>query len=305
MGTKARETETEFDDLGLYMKELNQYPLLTAEEERRLAGLVWEARVAQEGLADGEASPASQRRQREGAIARRRLLEGNFFLVVSIATRYTLHGFSLLDLIQEGNLGLIRAADKFDYRVGTRFSTYATYWIRQSISRFIGAHRHAVRLPSHQAELLNRYHRTRTQLAQSQGSEPTTRDIARAMDVSLAQVEAILRITQPALSLESTDESDEQPLGEILEDQQATPVGELVAEALLRDDVARVMEALTPRESRVLELRFGLRDGSPRTLSAIAQRLGVTKERIRQIERQAIGKLRASQQVAHLLDYVA
>lgn len=305
MKAKSREIDPESGSLALYMQDINQYALLTPGEERRLARLMWEGRAADARLAAGDTSAATQQAVREGARARRQLIQGNFFLVVSIATRYVGLGFGLLELIQEGNLGLIRAADRFDYQRGTRFSTYATYWIRQNIARFIGTQRHAMRLPSHQAEALHRYRRTRARLAQDWGRDPSTHEVAEAMEARPEQVETLLRLTQPALSLERGIEAGDRPLGDSLEDKEAEPVEQQVADRLLKDEVAIALESLSTRESKIIELRFGLRDGQPHTLETIARRLGLTKERIRQIESQALDKLRTGGQVTHLRDFLA
>jgi RNA polymerase primary sigma factor len=293
-------------NLTLYMREINRHSLLKADEERQLAQAMFMGREAAVALLEGREQTADQERLRdEGQRARSRLIQCNFFLVVSIAKKYRNQGFGLLDLIQEGNLGLIRAVDKFDYRRGTRFSTYATYWIRQNISRYIGTQRHAVRLPSHQAEALSRYKRVHTELAQQMQRQPSLEQVAAAMEMPLVALTHLLQVTQPSLSLESPEESDDRPLGDVLEEQGQPGVDEVVTETLLREAVGEVLATLTMRESRVLELRFGLRDGEPRTLEAIATRFGLTKERIRQIEGEALSKLRRSKRSLPLREYLA
>ncbi|HEX8681256.1 MAG TPA: sigma-70 family RNA polymerase sigma factor [Ardenticatenaceae bacterium] len=293
-------------NLTLYMREINRHSLLKADEERHLAQVMFMGREAAVALLEGREQTADLERLRdEGHHARSRLIQCNFFLVVSIAKKYRNQGFGLLDLIQEGNLGLIRAVDKFDYRRGTRFSTYATYWIRQNISRYIGTQRHAVRLPSHQAEALSRYKRVHTELAQQMQRQPSLEQVAAAMEMPLVALTHLLQVTQPSLSLESPEESDDRPLGDVLEEQGQPGVDEVVTETLLREAVGEVLATLTMRESRVLELRFGLRDGEPRTLEAIATRFGLTKERIRQIEGEALSKLRRSKRSLPLREYLA
>ncbi len=292
MHERAADSSQKWDNLTLYMQEINQYSLLTVEEERKLARALWHGRHAAQQLAGGENSAELSDQIEEGQRARRRIIQCNFFLVISIAKRYTSNGFSLLDLIQEGNMGLIRAVDKFDYRRGTRFSTYATYWIRQNISRYIGTQRHAVRLPSHQAE------------AQTSHQPPALETVAAAMEVPIANISHLLEITQPSLSLETPRDNDDRPLGDTLEENQQS-TEEIVAANLLREAVGEALATLTSRESRVIELRFGLRDGEPRTLEAIAQRFGLTKERIRQIEGEALGKLRRAKSTRALWEYQA
>lgn len=293
------------DNLSLYMQEINRHSLLKADEERELATAMFYGREALERLEAGEGGSELEATRDAGQRARSRLIQCNFFLVVSIAKKYKNQGFSLLDLIQEGNLGLIRAADKFDYRRGTRFSTYATYWIRQNISRHIGTQRHAVRLPSHQAEALSRYKRVQAELAQQMQRQPSLEQVAAAMETPLAALTHLLQITQPSLSLESPEEADDRPLGDVLEEQGQPGVDEVVTDTLLREAVGDVLSTLTSRESRVIELRFGLRDGEPRTLEAIASRFGLTKERIRQIEGEALSKLRQSKRSLPLREYLA
>lgn len=293
------------DSLGLYMQEINQFSLLKPDEERHLAEAMWRGREAARKLEAGQYSTALAQLVEAGQNARQRVIQCNFFLVVSIAKKYVNQGFGLLDLIQEGNMGLIRAADKFDYRRGTRFSTYATYWIRQNISRYIGTQRHAVRLPSHQAEALSRFKRIESDLAQETQTPPTLDTVADEMHIPLSNLVHLLNITQPSLSLETPRDSDDRPLGDTLEGTETPPIDETVSDTLLREEVGDALATLTSRESRVLELRFGLRDGEPRTLEAIAQRFGLTKERIRQIEGEALRKLRSSKQTQMLREYLA
>jgi RNA polymerase primary sigma factor len=293
------------DSLGLYMQEINQFSLLKPEEERQLAEAMWRGREAARKLEAGQSDAELDQLVADGQQARHRMIQCNFFLVVSIAKKYVNQGFGLLDLIQEGNMGLIRAADKFDYRRGTRFSTYATYWIRQNISRYIGTQRHAVRLPSHQAEALSRFKRIESDLAQEEQAPPPLDAVADEMHIPLSNLVHLLNITQPSLSLETPRESDDRPLGDTLEGTMTPPVDETVTDTLLREEVGDVLATLTSRESRVLELRFGLRDGEPRTLEAIAQRFGLTKERIRQIEGEALRKLRSSKRTQMLREYLA
>jgi RNA polymerase primary sigma factor len=304
MYPSALDFADEAGSLALYMQEINRYPMLSAAEEQELARKISLGRQAHDALAGAECSRSHHLLVHEGTQARRRLAQGNFFLVVSIAKRYAHGGFSLLDLIQEGNIGLMRAVDKFDVQHGTRFSTYATYWIRQSIARFIGTQRHAMRLPSHQAELLSRYYHTRARLTQHHGREPTTAEAAAALNTAPDRLDHLLRLTQTPLSLETPITDDSRPLGDTLEDQDQPPPEEQVANSLLSHEIERLLASLNSRESRVLELRFGLRDGEPRTLEAIAHRFGLTKERIRQIEGEALRKLRQPPRTRPLREYL-
>jgi RNA polymerase primary sigma factor len=280
MRMQAAEGPHELDLLGLYMREIDQYTLLTAEEEQELARAISRGREAAHRLAQGEQEPSLPRQIEAGQRARQRLIQCNSFLVVSLARRYRSPDFTLSDLIQEGNVGLLRAADKFDYRRGTRFSTYATYWIRQMISRYIGTQRYAVRLPSHQAEALAHYRRVHARLIQEDAELPSLEHVAHTMGMSLSNLAHLLCVIQPSLSLEDKPEGDERPLAETLHGAQAE-VEQQVSEHLLRQSVRKLLSTLTARESRVLELRFGLRGGKTHTLEGIAQRFGLTKERIR------------------------
>jgi RNA polymerase primary sigma factor len=295
---------TDVDSLGLYLREINRYSLLPVEEERRLTRLMWHGREATKRILAGEDGATLREQVEKGQQARTRIIQSNFFLVISIAKKYINQDFSFLDLIQEGNMGLIRAADKFDYRRGTRFSTYATYWIRQKISRYIGSHRYAVRLPGYQAEALARYRRVRTQLAQTMQQSPALEQVADASGIPVSGIEHLLRITQPSLSLETSPEPNDPPPMETLVGNDDA-VDETVAAELLREAIDSELASLSARESMVLELRFGLRDGEQRTLEAIAQRFGLSKERIRQIEGEALAKLRRSTSVVGLREYLA
>ncbi|MBA3533383.1 MAG: sigma-70 family RNA polymerase sigma factor [Ardenticatenales bacterium] len=294
----------ELDALGLYMREINEYSLLTAEEEHESAKAIWQGHEAARKLAGGAETPLLHRQVEAGAAARRRLIQCNSFLVVNIARRYSNPDFSLPDLIQEGNVGLLRAVDKFDHRRGTRFSTYATYWIRQMISRYIGTQRYAVRLPSHQAEALTRYRRVQASLMQEDAQAPSLESIAYAMNISMPILAHLLRITQPSLSLETPLNEHERPLGDTLDDQGQQNVEQQVSERMLSQAIHQVLATLSARESRILELRFGLRDGAPRTLEAIGQRFGLTKERVRQIEVEALNKLRHPRRASLLHSYM-
>ncbi len=306
MGRSGSDHAVPSDNLGLYMQEIKQFSLLSAAEERRLAEQMWHGRAAEERIAAGADEVELWQQVEAGKQARRRMIQCNYFLVVSIAKRYSNHhGFSLLDLIQEGNMGLIRATDKFDYQRGTRFSTYATYWIRQNISRYIGTQRHAMRLPSHQAEALARYRRVQEQLAQQHQQPPTLETIAAALDIPLDTLAHLLQITQPSLSLDNPREEGDRPLGDTLQQEEGQAVEEIVAAGLLSEAVGEVLTTLSSRESRVLEMRFGLRDGRPLTLQAIAARFGLTKERIRQIEGEALSKLRRAGRARSLREYLA
>jgi len=271
------------DPVRMYLKEIGKIPLLTPEEEIDLA------RKMENG--DEE--------------AKRRLAEANLRLVVSIAKKYVGRGMLFLDLIQEGNLGLIKAVEKFDYRKGYKFSTYATWWIRQAITRAIADQARTIRIPVHMVETINKLIRVSRSLVQELGREPTPEEIAEEMDISEDRVREILKIAQEPVSLETPiGEEDDSHLGDFIEDQEVEAPADAAAFELLREQLEDVLHTLTLREQKVLRLRFGLDDGRARTLEEVGQVFGVTRERIRQIEAKALRKLRHPMRSKRLKDYL-
>ena len=271
------------DPVRMYLKEIGRVPLLTAEEEIELA-----KRIEQ---GDEE--------------AKRRLAEANLRLVVSIAKRYVGRGMLFLDLIQEGNLGLIKAVEKFDYRKGYKFSTYATWWIRQAITRAIADQARTIRIPVHMVETINKLIRVSRQLLQENGREPTPQEIAERMDFPVERVREIMKIAQEPVSLETPiGEEEDSHLGDFIEDQEAPAPAEAASFTLLKEQLSEVLDTLTDRERKVLSKRFGLDDGHARTLEEVGREFGVTRERIRQIEAKALRKLRHPSRSRKLKDYL-
>ncbi len=271
------------DPVRMYLKEIGRVDLLSAEEEISLA----------ERIEDGDEE------------AKRRLAEANLRLVVSIAKRYVGRGMLFLDLIQEGNMGLIKAVEKFDYRKGFKFSTYATWWIRQAITRAIADQARTIRIPVHMVETINKLIRVQRQLLQDLGREPTPEEIAEDMDLTPDKVREILKIAQEPVSLETPiGEEDDSHLGDFIEDQDATSPSEHAAYELLKEQLEDVLDTLTDREENVLRLRFGLDDGRTRTLEEVGKVFGVTRERIRQIEAKALRKLRHPSRSKRLKDFL-
>lgn len=271
------------DPVRMYLKEIGRVPLLSAEEEIELA-----------------------KRAKEGEeLAKRRLAEANLRLVVSIAKRYVGRGMLFLDLIQEGNLGLIKAVEKFDHRKGFKFSTYATWWIRQAITRAIADQARTIRIPVHMVETINKLIRVSRQLLQTLGREPSAEEIAEEMGMPVERVREIMKIAQEPVSLETPiGEEEDSHLGDFIEDQDAPAPAEAASFHLLKEQLEDVLDTLTQREERVLRLRFGLEDGRARTLEEVGQVFGVTRERIRQIEAKALRKLRHPSRSKKLKDFL-
>ncbi|HHU91979.1 MAG TPA: RNA polymerase sigma factor RpoD [Halanaerobiaceae bacterium] len=271
------------DPVRMYLKEIGKVPLLSAEEEIELA----------------------QRMEQGDEEAKRKLIEANLRLVVSIAKKYVGRGMLFLDLIQEGNLGLIKAVEKFDYRKGFKFSTYATWWIRQAITRSIADQARTIRIPVHMVETINKLVRVSRQLLQEMGREPTLEEIGREMGISPEKVREIRKIAQEPVSLETPiGEEEDSHLGDFIEDEDAPAPASAASFILLKEQLDDVLDTLTEREKRVLELRFGIEDGRPRTLEEVGKEFGVTRERIRQIEAKALRKLRHPSRSKKLKDYL-
>ena len=267
------------DPVRMYLKEIGKVPLLTPEEEQELA----------KRMAEGDEE------------AKRRMAEANLRLVVSIAKRYVGRGMLFLDLIQEGNLGLIKAVEKFDYTKGYKFSTYATWWIRQAITRAIADQARTIRIPVHMVETINRMRQATNQLVYQNGHEPTPEELAKAMDMSVERVREIQRMAQEPASLESpVGEEEDSSLGDFVADENAEAPGKAADRAMVAQQINQALKSLTPREEKVIRLRFGLDDGRPRTLEEVGRDFGVTRERVRQIEAKAIRKLHSRKCLALL-----
>ena len=274
------------DPVRLYLKEIGKYPLLTTEEEIALAKQI------------AEGTPEEQ------AAAKKKLSEANLRLLVSIAKRYVGRGMQFLDLIQEGNLGLIKAAEKFDYTKGYKFSTYATWWVRQAITRAIADQARTIRIPVHMVETINKLIRVNRQLAQELGRDPTPAEIAKEMGISESKVREIIKIAQEPVSLETPiGEEEDSHLGDFIEDENAPAPAEVASNAMMREQLQEVLHTLTPREEKVIRLRFGLEDGQAHTLEEVGKEFNVTRERIRQIEAKALRKIRHPGRSKKLRDY--
>ncbi|MGZ4754612.1 MAG: RNA polymerase sigma factor RpoD, partial [Acidimicrobiia bacterium] len=306
-----RGTETgSFDPVRMYLKEIGKVPLLTAEQEvtlaRRIeAGLDAVDRVDQESELSDAQRASLRAVARDGELAKRQLTEANLRLVVSIAKRYVGRGMALLDLIQEGNLGLIRAVEKFDYTKGFKFSTYATWWIRQAITRAIADQARTIRIPVHMVETMTKVMRIQRQLLQELGREPTVDEIAAKVELTPDRVREIQRLGQEPVSLETpVGDDDDSFLGDFVEDPNATAPATAAARALLTEAIEEALEELNDRERQVVRLRFGLDDGQVRTLEEVGREFGVTRERIRQIESKTLAKLRHPTRSQRLRDYL-
>ena len=275
------------DPIRMYLKEIGKIKLLSPEEELEVA----------KKMVEGS--------EQEKDAARKRMSEANLRLVVSIAKRYVGRGMQLLDLIQEGNLGLMKAVEKFDYTKGYKFSTYATWWIRQSITRAIADQARTIRIPVHMVETINRVLRTSHSMVQKLGREPTTTEIAQELHMEVSKVEEILKIAQEPVSLETPiGEEEDSHLGDFIQDDEASQPSEEASYTLLREQLEEVLSTLTPREEQVLRMRFGLVDGKPHTLEEVGKEFDVTRERIRQIESKALRKLRHPSRSKKLRDFL-
>jgi RNA polymerase primary sigma factor len=299
------------DPVRMYLKEIGKVSLLTAKEEVILAKKI-EARekaILKNRRSKGRLTLAQKRAlnkaEQEGIVAKKKLVEANLRLVVSIAKRYVGRGMLFLDLIQEGNLGLIRAVEKFDYRKGYKFSTYATWWIRQAITRAIADQARTIRIPVHMVETINKLIRIQRQLLQDIGREPTPDEIGEKMDLTPEKVREILKISQDPVSLETPiGEEEDSQLGDFIEDQEAIMPANAASFSLLQEQLREVLSSLSDRERKVIELRFGLTNGHPRTLEEVGKVFGVTRERIRQIESKTLSKLRHPSRSHKLKDYL-
>ncbi|WP_181428074.1 RNA polymerase sigma factor [Mycolicibacterium moriokaense] len=311
---KDAELTASADSVRAYLKQIGKVALLNAEEEvelaKRIEAGLYATQLMLEIAEKGEKLPAAQRRDmswicRDGDRAKNHLLEANLRLVVSLAKRYTGRGMAFLDLIQEGNLGLIRAVEKFDYTKGYKFSTYATWWIRQAITRAMADQARTIRIPVHMVEVINKLGRIQRELLQDLGREPTPEELAKEMDITPEKVLEIQQYAREPISLDQTigDEGDSQ-LGDFIEDSEAVVAVDAVSFTLLQDQLQSVLETLSEREAGVVRLRFGLTDGQPRTLDEIGQVYGVTRERIRQIESKTMSKLRHPSRSQVLRDYL-
>ncbi|BDT88078.1 RNA polymerase sigma factor [Nocardia cyriacigeorgica] len=311
---KDAELTASADSVRAYLKQIGKVALLNAEEEvelaKRIEAGLFAAEKMREFAEQGEKLPVAVRRDfnwiiRDGNRAKNHLLEANLRLVVSLAKRYTGRGMAFLDLIQEGNLGLIRAVEKFDYTKGYKFSTYATWWIRQAITRAMADQARTIRIPVHMVEVINKLGRIQRELLQDLGREPTPEELAKEMDITPEKVLEIQQYAREPISLDQTigDEGDSQ-LGDFIEDSEAVVAVDAVSFTLLQDQLQSVLETLSEREAGVVRLRFGLTDGQPRTLDEIGQVYGVTRERIRQIESKTMSKLRHPSRSQVLRDYL-
>ncbi len=315
-GEEALEEELDLSDLpatdpiSLYFHEMGRVPLLTPEEEQELAKTLERGRRAEKRLAKDGHDPVEREKLleevRKGQEAREKLIRANTRLVVSVAKRYVGQGVPLPDLIQEGNLGLMRAVNKFDYRRGYKFSTYATWWIRQAVSRAVSDQGRTIRLPVHMGDSIRRLYRTIHQLEQEWGRPPTPEEIAEAMDLDPRRVRWMLRVSRHPLSLEQpVGEEEDSELGSFIEDDDSTPPPEAADQTLLREKLEELLDTLSPREARILRLRFGLQDGHYYTLEEVGKKFGLTRERIRQIEAQALNRLRHPRRSRQLKDFLS
>jgi RNA polymerase primary sigma factor len=299
------------DGIGLYLREMTRVPLLTNNEEVRLAKTLERARANQAKLATrGDRMNRIEREKilafvEDGRKAREHLIKANTRLVVSIAKKYMGRGLPFLDLIQEGNLGLMKSVEKFNYKLGFRFSTYATWWIRQTITRAIADQSRTIRVPVHMNDRIRRLYKTTRELEQMLGRQPTPIEVARELGVDSEQVEWMLKVSWRPLSLEQPiGEEEDNEFGSFVEDENTPSPSQTVYENILKDKIEQVLSSLTPREQRILRLRFGLVNGKCYTLEEVGQKFGLTRERIRQIEARALRRLRHPRRSKHLKDYL-
>ena len=297
------------DTIGLYLKEVGRVPLLTAAEEVRLAKRMEAGKTAQEELSqDGlnlEKRAEMEEVVQDGLAAREHLIRANSRLVISVAKKYIGRGVPFLDLIQEGNIGLIRAANKFNYHLGHKFSTYATWWIRQAVTRAIADQSRTIRVPVHMGDQINKLLRTAHRLTQELGRDPTTEELAAALEIPTRKAEEMLRVARRPLSLEMpTDDDGDSELGDFIEDEDISAPDEEVTFSMLRELLRGILQDLPPREVRILQLRYGLVDGETYTLEEVGKKLGVTRERVRQIEAQALSRLRHPTHSRRLKDFL-
>ena len=285
------------DTIGLYIKEVGRVPLLTAEEEVTLAKRMESGKLAQKKLDAGDIEPGERTGLMEtvldGLAAREHIIRANSRLVISVAKKYIGRGVPFLDLIQEGNIGLIRTADKFNYRLGHKFSTYATWWIRQAVTRAIADQSRTIRVPVHMGDQINKLLRASHRLTQELGRDPTPAELANALEIPTEKAEEMIKVARQPLSLDmSIDDEGDSELGDFIEDDDVTAPDDAVTSSMLREELQHILQDLPPREVRILQLRYGLVDGETYTLEEVGKKLGVTRERIRQIESQALSRLR-------------
>ncbi len=297
------------DTIGLYLKEVSRVPLLTADEEVELAQRIEKGRISREELARVNVTPERRLELRKNIEdswqARDHLITANSRLVISVAKKYMGRGVPFLDLIQEGNIGLIRATKKFDYRRGHKFSTYATWWIRQAVTRAIADQGRTIRVPVHMGDQINKLLRFQHQLTQKLGRDPSVEELAKELDVPVKKVENMIQVARRPLSLETpTDDEEDSVLGDFIEDDEAPAPYDSATYNLLKEHLQEILNDLPPREVRILQLRYGLLDGQAYTLEEVGNKMGVTRERVRQIEAQALSRLRHPSIQKILRDYL-